>query len=169
MPALPGCVALFQQSALDQPIASGRGDEYRTDRNVANDESRMSAEFPDQRQDQRGDRDLTDLDAEIEREQGRDRFDAGADAQFPKSRCEAEAVNEAECERQHPAAFDLAAQDVFEADIDDRSGDQWLDYARRNGDHPKRGQGQRYRMRDRERSDYFGGLPQRPARDQQRE
>src|SRR5215813_14688078 len=111
---------LFQDGALDQPVAAGQSDEYGAGGNVTNDESWLPAKFPDQRQDERGDGDLADLDAEVEREQRRDRFDAGADAEFAERRSETEAVDEAEGEGQQPASFDLAAENVFQSDVNDR-------------------------------------------------
>ena len=94
------------------------------------------------------DQQLTDFDAEVEREQ-RPAERARRQIHLAQHVGEPEAVDEAEGER-NPGAHVAAAADqqVVGADIDDAERDRRLDDARRRADQVQRGERQRDAVRD---------------------
>ena len=129
---------------------------------------------------------LTELDADVERQQRREQMRAGELQRLAQREREAEAVNQPEAERDRPApvqraparrpvgapAAGRAANDVLERHVDDRDGDQRLDQRRkpeRVGREVVRRCDQRHRMRDRERRDDDDQRAEPAERDHQAE
>ena len=113
------------------------------------------------------DQQLTDLDADVEREQ-RPAERARRQVHLAQHVGEAEAVDEAEGERNpgaHVAA--VADQQVVGADVDDAERDRRLDDPRRRADEVQRRERQRDAVRDGERGDDERELAERAAEQQQ--
>lgn len=93
---------------------------------------------PDQRQYNRRNGNLPQLHAQIEGKQRyKDTCLDGRNTHFPQHTSKAEAVNKAEEEGQHTAlrgGYLIFPDDIFQADINDGSGNQRLDYAAGNID-----------------------------------
>ena len=85
----------------------------------------------EQRDGQREAAQLAELDADVESEERRQQMRSGELQRLAKGEREAEAVNEAEPERDEPAALELGSDDVLERHVDDRDRDEHLDERRK--------------------------------------
>jgi len=82
------------------------------------------------RDDKRDNRDLPDLDAEIERRKGRDERAPG-EAELLQGAGKAEAVDQAEAKCIAPTLLEIAGEEVLGGYVDDRGGNRRLDDAAR--------------------------------------
>src|SRR5262249_5424249 len=97
------------------------------------------------------DRDLTELHAEVEREQRQhNAASARADTGLTQSRCEAKAMYQPKAKRHYSSCSrNVAAQKILGADENDGSSDQWLDNSAWNLHQRQGGHRQCDRVRDR--------------------
>src|SRR5262245_956630 len=110
-------IATSPHKSLQEPDDPETGDDQGNGAHTVARERRPRAQLPEQREQRGGDGELSDLDAEVERdERTDDRGPVGAEADLLQRGGEAEAVHQAEREREQPAAPGfVAAQQVLGA------------------------------------------------------
>ena len=110
----------------------------------------------ERRQNDRQHEELTELDADVEREQRRQQVRSRELKRLPQRERKAESMHQAKAERNHPAALDVGAHHILQRHVDDGRRDQRFDERRKpervGGEVEGRGE-QRNRMRDGERRD----------------
>src|SRR5262249_46974009 len=127
------------------------------------------AQPPQERERERYDERLSELHAEIERDQRPEQWRAvptePARSQRPR---EPEAMNQAKAQRDGPTPLRiLAPPQVLDTHVHDRQRNQRLDQAARRGHHAERGERERERVRERKTADNRQNAAWPPAHDQQ--
>ena len=121
-----------------------------------------------QREQDRYDGDLPDLDADIEGEQACQQTFRWQ-AKIPQHIGEAKAVDEPEDEGEHPAMVNALNPEVLRRDVGDAEGDPRLDQTIRKGDNLECGQDECNAVSYRESRDNLDENPQSPADDDEGE
>jgi phosphatidylserine/phosphatidylglycerophosphate/cardiolipin synthase-like enzyme len=115
--AVAATLPSHEQHPLHHPVTSRRGYEQRTGRHQATAEQGLRAQPLNRGPEQDRDAHLADLDAGVEEAQRSGDAGAGrSDAKLAQGAGEAEAVDQAERERQPPARVDLRANEILESD-----------------------------------------------------
>ena len=133
-PALRAIYRLEGQP-LDRPVHGRAGDEHRSGNDHATTVPVASAPLPPDERECRGNhRQLTSLDAHVERQQRREELRA-RQAELLQGAGEAHAVQQAKCEDQcDPPRLEIRQQEILNRDVRDRDRDQRFDDRRRHRD-----------------------------------
>ena len=157
-----------EEDALHEPERAGAHHAHRSREGDPARERRIPCvQQADHRTGDRDDDRLSDLNADVERQQrGHER--RSWQPHLSQHICEAEAVNESEDER-HPRTDVAPAPDqqIVCAHVDDAQGDRRLDQPRRRPEHLEDGQCEGHAVCERECADDHEQLSKAPAKEQQ--